>query len=184
MAGPELDADLTTWQAMHATLVAPRYINPPDGGKRRAVISPGLVDYGTAKNSPIRDLYYECRKLYSYTNDTMVVVSIGTGSGFNRTREINEMANAVEDRTAEAKIVGDKFETDHRNLIEQGWMKYFRFNVAGLEDVPLEEWNQIDRVKEKTHAYLGNPDVGARFYACVDAICGVLVGDQAAWPRV
>lgn len=184
MAGPEIDENLTTRQTIEATLMAPRYFDPQHGHDRRAVIQPGLVDYGTAKNNPVRDLYYECRKLYSYTNDTMVVVSIGTGSGFDRMREINEMANSVEDRTSEARIAAEKFEADNRSLIDQGWMKYFRFNVPGLDDLPLDESMEMDSIMERTHAYLAQPYVSQNFYACVDAIIGVLRGDLAAWPQV
>jgi calcium-independent phospholipase A2-gamma len=143
-----------------------------------------LVDYGTGKNNPIRDLYYECRKLYSYTNDTMVVVSIGTGTGFDRRQEINEMANSVDDRQAEAQGIGDKFEGDNRNLIEQGWMKYFRFNVPDLHDARLDESLEVEKIMAKTHAYLAQPDVGQKFYACVDTIIGVLKGDQGSWPHL
>lgn len=178
ITGPELDANMTVWQAMKACAVAPRYMQPRTGVNWRPVIEPGLVDHGTAKNNPIRDILYECRKLYRYANDMMVIISIGTGSGFDPTRETPEMAKSVTDRVNEAQIWGDKFESDHSALMERGWMKYFRFNVPELNDVPLEEWCHEERIKEKTLAYLGRPDVGRAFYACVDAITSILVGAQ------
>ncbi|KAF2714998.1 FabD/lysophospholipase-like protein [Pleomassaria siparia CBS 279.74] len=163
MAGPELDANLTTWQAMRATSVAPRYMDHPrDTQIRSKVIEPGLVDYGTGKNNPIRDLVFECRKLYGYAHDTMVVVSIGTGIGLDRTREISEMAIRVEERAGEAQIAGEKFEKDNENLIKRGWMKYFRFNVPDLDAIPLDEWSHIESIKELTHAYLENPEHNIR----------------------
>jgi hypothetical protein len=173
MAGPELDTPFTIWQAMHASIVAPRYIGPVP--TVRAVIQPGLLDYGTAKNNPIRDLYYESRKLYSYTNDKMVVVSLGTGRGVAQDVENKEMAKAVEDRNTEANVIREKFENDHAKLMEQGWMKYFRFDVPGLEDVPLEEGPHVEVLMEKTRKYLETPEVGQRFYKCVEAISGVLM---------
>ena len=178
LAGPEVDPDIKIWQAMKATSAAPRYITSTDGVSRRNVIEPGLVDYGTAKNNPIKDLEYECRKLYSYANDTRIIVSIGTGSGFDRHRESMEMANGIDVRSAKAQTTGEHFEEDNRNLIESGWMKYFRFNVPDLENVPLEEWKEVNRIMEKTHAYLGSPEVGQSFYACVDAIAGLLGAEQ------
>lgn len=177
MAGPELDANLTSWEAMHGTIAAPTYIDPNGGRDRKSVIAPGLVDYGMAKNNPIRDLFYECRKLYSYANDTMIVVSIGTGSGLNREREVHDMANSVQERKAEAGFAGEKFEADMRELRERGWMKYFRFNVPDLHDIPLNESGSLDQVKEKTHAYLAIPEIGQRFYDCIDAIVGLLLND-------
>ena len=108
----------------------------------------------------------------------MIIVSVGTGSGLDRSREIPEMANSVEDRKAEARGWGEKFEAAHAALMERNWMKYFRFDVTGLEDVPLEEWSHEDLIKEKTSAYLAQPEVGKRFYACVDAIAALLLGPQ------
>jgi calcium-independent phospholipase A2-gamma len=108
----------------------------------------------------------------------MIIVSIGTGIGLDRWNEIAEMANSVEDRNAEARVWGEKFEADHLALMERGWMKYFRFNVPGLDDVPLEEWKNEDQIKEKTSAYLAQPEVSAMFYACVDAITALLLGPQ------
>ncbi|KAF2868345.1 acyl transferase/acyl hydrolase/lysophospholipase [Massariosphaeria phaeospora] len=178
MAGPELDDNFATWQVMRATAVAPRWVQPGDGTNRRPVIGAGLVDHGTAKNNPIRDILYECRKLYSYANDMMVLVSIGTGTGYDREQEINEMANSVDDRTNEARVASEKFEADNQALMDRGWMKYFRFNVPELDHVPLEEWNQEALIKAKTRAYLERPDVGERFYACVDAITAILVGER------
>lgn len=178
ITGPDLDANMTIAQAMKATAVAPRYMAPQPGINHRLVIAPGLVDHGTAKNNPVRDILYECRKLFRYANDMMIIVSIGTGIGMDRDTEIAEMANSVEDRNAEARAWGEKFEADHRALMERNWMKYFRFNVPGLDDVPLEEWCHEDIIKDKTSAYLAQPDVSHMFYACVDAITRLLLGPQ------
>ncbi|KAH7074734.1 acyl transferase/acyl hydrolase/lysophospholipase [Paraphoma chrysanthemicola] len=178
ITGPDLDANMTISQALRATCIAPRYLLPQPGVTQRLVIEPGLVDHGTSKNNPVRDILYECRKLFRYANDMMIIVSIGTGNGLDRWNELNEMANSVEERISEARTVGEKFELEHRALMDRAWMKYFRFNVPGLEDVPLEEWNAEDRIKEKTSRYLAEPEISARFYACVDAITGLLLGPQ------
>ncbi|KAH8733187.1 acyl transferase/acyl hydrolase/lysophospholipase [Phaeosphaeriaceae sp. PMI808] len=178
ITGPDLDGNITIAEAMEATSVAPRYMLSQPGATQRLVIQPGLVDHGTAKNNPVRDILYECRKLFRYANDMMIIVSIGTGVGMDRDCEIAEMANAVEDRDVEARAWGEKFEADHQALMERGWMKYFRFNVPGLEDVPLEEWCHEDAVKEKTSEYLVQPEVSEQFYACVEAITTLLLGPQ------
>ncbi|KAF1851083.1 FabD/lysophospholipase-like protein [Cucurbitaria berberidis CBS 394.84] len=170
ITGPELDANMPIWQAMKATSIAPRYVN------HRLVIEPGLVDHGTAKNNPVRDILYECRKLFRYSNDMTIIISIGTGIGLDQENEILEMANSIEDRNKEARVCGQRFEVEHEALMGRNWMKYFRFNVPGLEDVPLEEWCHEDLIKEKTSAYLAQPEVGEKFYACVDAIAQLLLG--------
>lgn len=166
---------MTIVQAMKSTSVAPRYMAPQPGVNHRLVIAPGLVDNGTAKNNPVRDILYECRKLFRYTNDMMIIVSIGTGEGLDRESEIMEMADSVEHRNAEARAWGEKFEADHQALMERNWMRYYRFNVPGLEDVPLEEWCHEDMIKEKTSEYLARPEVSTMFYACVDAITALLL---------
>jgi hypothetical protein len=180
ITGPDLEAEhgpMPIWQAMRATCIAPWYTQV-EGVAQRLVLGEGLVDHGTSKNNPVRDILYECRKLFRYANDMMIIVSVGTGIGLNRKSELPEMANSVEDRSTEAKVWGEKFEADHKALMERGWMKYFRFNVEGLDDVPLEEWNCEEMVKEKTSKYLAKPEVGQRFYACVNAIAALLLGPQ------
>lgn len=163
---------------MKATCVAPRYKTPQVGVNQCFVIEPGLVDHGTAKNNPIRDILYECKQLFRYTNDMMIIVSIGTGVGMDRKNEISEMAHSVDERNSEARVWGEKFEADNQGLIERGWMKYFRFNVTGLDDVPLQEWQHEALIREKTSAYLAQPEVSARFYACVEAIANLML-----WPQ-
>ncbi|KAF2181645.1 FabD/lysophospholipase-like protein [Zopfia rhizophila CBS 207.26] len=182
-AGPEIHPDPKTWEVIHATSAAPRYLNEPGPIylDRRTVLEPGLVDYGTGKNNPIRDLFYECRKLYNYNHDMMIIVSIGTGTGFNRLAENKEMGNSVEDRLAEARVAGMKFESDMKDLITRGWLKYFRFDVPGLDDIPLEEWSHMDEIMTKTHEYLAVPNVGHEFYTCVDAIAEVLTVEHNIW---
>lgn len=178
ITGPELDTNMPIWKAMKATAVAPRYMSRNDTLPRyqRYVIEPGLVDHGTAKNNPVRDILYECRKLFRYTNDMMIIVSIGTGIGLNRAAELPEMISGVEDRQSEARASADKFQQEFKPLMDRNWMKYFRFNVPGLDDVPLEEWAHEDKIRQKTSAYLAQPDVGRSFYACVDAITALLLG--------
>ena len=136
--GPELEANMTIWQAMRATTIAPRRMRPRDGINWRPVIEPGLVDHGTSKNNPVRDLVFESRKLYRYANDMMIVVSLGTGRGFDGARELPEMIKSVDQRVREAGFVSERFEADHQALMERGWLKYFRFDGPDLGDVPLE----------------------------------------------
>ncbi|EDU40412.1 Patatin [Pyrenophora tritici-repentis] len=178
ITGPDLDQNMPIWKAMKATSAASRYVQSEPGFPQRFVIEKGLVDHGTSKNNPVRDILFECRKLFRYANDMMIVVSVGTGVGINRNNEIPEMANSVEDRKSEARAWSEKFETEHSALMERNWMKYFRFDVTGLEDVPLEEWCHEDLIMKKTSEYLAQAEVGERFYACVDAIAALLLGPQ------
>lgn len=181
ITGPEVDTDMKIWEAMKATSIAPRYMPPQPGVTQRLVISPGLVDNGTAKNNPVRDIVYECRKLFRYTNDMMIIVSVGTGAGLDASSSTAgagagaDMAHSVSERVAEARLQRDKFELDNAALMQRGWLKYFRFEVPGLQDVPLEEWCHEDALKEKTLGYLAEPGVGRRFYECVDAVVGLLL---------
>ncbi|KAJ4354071.1 uncharacterized protein N0V89_005804 [Didymosphaeria variabile] len=178
IAGPELDDNILVWQAMKAAVLAPRYACPENGKTLRSVIEPGLVDYGTTKNNPVSDAYYECRKLYKYTGDKMVIVSIGTGSGLNPDRESEEMAKSVFKRNGDAEQQCLEFQRDHEGLIKSGWLKYFRFNVPNLDDTPLEEWCAEEPIRDKTTAYLASPDTGRSFHQCVDDITAILTGIQ------
>ncbi|KAF1839097.1 FabD/lysophospholipase-like protein [Decorospora gaudefroyi] len=177
ITGPDLEPNMTIWQAMKATSTAPRYVQSCTNLPHRFVIEKGLVDHGTAKNNPVRDILYECRKLFRYANDMMIIVSVGTGTDVNLNTH-TAMAHSVAERAAEAASWGSKFELEHAPLMDRQWMKFFRFNVSGLEDVPLQEWECEALVREKTSVYLEQPEVGRRFYACVDAITGLLLGPQ------
>ncbi|KAL1608450.1 hypothetical protein SLS60_003392 [Paraconiothyrium brasiliense] len=176
IAGPELDDNIFVWQAMKAAVLAPRYACPENGKTWRSVIEPGLVDYGTTKDNPVSDAYYECRKLYKYTGDRMVIVSIGTGSGLNPDCESAEMAKSVYKRNGDAEQQCFEFQRDHEGLIKSGWLEYFRFNVPNLDDTPLEEWCNEELIRKKTTAYLASPDVGWSFHRCVDNITAILTG--------
>ncbi|KAJ4302742.1 hypothetical protein N0V90_001632 [Kalmusia sp. IMI 367209] len=178
ITGPDVDENITICEAMKATCIAPCYMQPRSGMNWRPVIAPGLVDHGTVKNNPIRETLYECRKLYTYGHDMMVIISIGTGSGLDPARETMEMAKNVADRKSESQKAGEKFETEHRDLMARQWMKYFRFNVPNLDDVPLEEWCHEEKVKEKTLEYLADPDVVTSFYRCVDDIVEILTATR------
>lgn len=134
------------------------------------------MDYGTTKDNPIREANYECRKLLRYSNDKMIIVSIGTGSGFNPDQENGEMAKSVLRRNADAERQCFEFQKDNEKLINAGWMKYFRFNVPNLDNVPLEEWCNEEQIRDKTTAYLACPDTGRAFHKCVEDVTAVLIG--------
>lgn len=179
ITGPDLSSTpLPITTALLSTVLAPHYMPPLPGVTQRLVMAPGLVDHGTAKNNPVRDMLYECRKLFRYANDMMIIVSIGSGAGLARDKELGEMANAVQERCSEAQTLGAKFEAENAALMERGWMRYFRFNVEGLEHVSLDEASCEDAVRERTSEYLARPDVGRRFYDCVDAISSLLLAGQ------
>ncbi|KAL5388951.1 hypothetical protein DPSP01_002657 [Paraphaeosphaeria sporulosa] len=176
IAGPNLSDDVLIWQAMKAAVLAPRYTAPQDGRVSRSVIEPGQMDYGTTKDNPTREANYECRKLLRYSNDKVIIISIGTGSGVDSERENGEMMKSVLRRTADAERQCFEFQRDNAELINAGWMKYFRFNVPNLDDVPLEEWCNEEQIRDRTTAYLACPDTGGAFHQCVDDVTAVLVG--------
>lgn len=173
--GAEIDDKITISNAMRSSCIAPGYLQRTEGVAGTCTVKPGIADYGTLKNNPVRDIFYECRSVYEYAAETMVVVSIGSGQGFDPDREIPEMARIVQERSTEGGVSGEKFEADHTAFIESGCMRYFRFDVPDLHDIPLEEWCHEEKIREKTLAYLRRPEVGAMFYACADAITAVLV---------
>lgn len=178
IAGPEVDDDLRVWEAMKAAVIAPRYTQAQSDAAWSSVVQPGLMDYGSPKDNPVSDAYYECRKLFKYTNDKMFIVSIGTGFGLDPDRESREMARSVSKRTSDAGIRCVEFEREHKRLMENGWLKYYRYNVPGLDEIPLEEWRHEDQIRKKTAAYLAGPDAGQSFYKCVDDITAILTGRQ------
>lgn len=161
---------------MKAVVIAPRYAAPQDGSISRSVIEPGQMDYGSTKDNPTREANYECRKLHRYSNDRMIIVSIGTGSALNPDRDNGGMAQSVLRRTADAERQCFEFERDNEDLMKAGWMKYYRFNVPNLDDVPLEEWCNEEKIRDRTSAYLACPDTGRAFHKCVDDVAAVLVG--------
>ncbi|KAH9860069.1 hypothetical protein IAQ61_011853 [Plenodomus lingam] len=186
ITGPDLSSTpLPITTALLATVRAPSYTSPTTTttttNRTNIVLSPGLADHGTAKNNPVRDILYECRKRFRYANDMMIIVSIGCGDVSPTSPSSPplppSLPHTLRERTHSATTQAQKFSTENAALIQRGWMRYFRFNVDAMADVPLAEWEHEERVREVTSAYLGGSEVGARFWGCVEAVAGVLGGE-------
>ncbi|KAL5417455.1 hypothetical protein PMIN06_007853 [Paraphaeosphaeria minitans] len=176
IARPNVSDDILVWQAIKAAVLAPRYAPPQDRKNSRLIIKPGQMDYSTAKDNPTREANYECRKLLRYSSDKIIMISIGTGSGVNPERKNSEMIKSVIRRNADAELQCFEFQRDNEDLINAGWIKYFRFNVPNLDNVPLEEWCNKEQIRDRTTAYLTCLDTSGAFHKCVDDVTAVLIG--------
>lgn len=113
------------------------------------------VDGGLGYNNPIRALMDEVAHLWP-GRGIGCIVSIGTGLGLSSDvgRSIKPLIKTLKEISTDTENVAREFneEMAHRY---PGQKLYFRFNVQrGLEQVSLEEWKEMGRIKIATADYV------------------------------
>lgn len=144
--------DCPIWQACRATSAAPTIFPPMQIGNPPVA----YVDGGLGNNNPIRLLMEEKYHIWQ-GRDIGCIVSIGTGALVSKDvgRTIGPLFDKVKEMATDTENVAREFQNEmkHRHGIEQ--KVYFRFNVQhGLEQVGLENWEEMKRIKVATQHYL------------------------------
>ena len=140
--------DCLIWQACRATSAAPTFFPPIMIGKPPTA----YIDGGLGNNNPIRSLMDEVAHIWP-DRQIDCVVSIGTGvpASYNVGRKIQHLIPALKEIAVDTEKVAREFKEEMRSRLDI----YFRFNVQhGLEEVRLEEWKYLNRVKVATQDYL------------------------------
>lgn len=109
------------------------------------------VDGGLGNNNPIRALMEEAKHLWP-SGSIGCIVSIGTGLGSSKDvgRSIRPLLETMKEISTDTEKVAREF-----NEEMAGQKVYFRFNVRrGLEQISLEEWKELSRIKVATEDYL------------------------------
>lgn len=144
--------DCPIWQACRATSAAPTFFPPMQIGNPPVA----YIDGGLGYNNPIRALIEEKSHIWP-DRQIGCIVSIGTGFAVSRDvgRTVKPLFDKIKEMATDTEKVAREFaeEMKHRHGNEQ--KIYFRFSVQqGLEQVGLEEWREMGRIKVATHDYL------------------------------
>lgn len=165
---------MTIWQAARATSAAPTFFKRLKIGPANA--QEEFIDGGIGSNNPTKLLLKEAADIFGSNHPVACVISIGTGipklTEF-RIPGIRQKLVPLDLAKALGKIATDceKIEKGVAEFFSSTPRLYFRFNVSrGLEDVPLEEWNDLGNIRAKTIHYLEN-DVLTSMKQAVVSVC-------------
>ncbi|KAL6408074.1 kinesin light chain [Ilyonectria robusta] len=144
----------TIWEACRATSAAPSYFEPIKIGYESE--EEMFVDGGLGTNNPIELVLEEARRVFP-GRKVACVVSIGTGvadaitfPSSPKTSPV-KLLNALKNMATESEATAEKIQVRFRHLKDT----YFRFNVdRGLQDIGLEEWKELSRVRTYTDGYM------------------------------
>jgi hypothetical protein len=100
----------------------------------------------------------------------LCIVSIGTGSPPSHalTGNLADLVNTLKRMATDTEEKNRIFREQHRGMVEAN--RLFRFNVQGLGDVGLQEYEAIDRISGDTHHYLEDFDTSREIEKCVNAL--------------
>ena len=144
--------DCPIWQACRATSAAPTFFPPMQIGDPPVA----YVDGGLGHNNPIRALMDEKSHIWP-DRQIGCIVSVGTGIPASRDvgRTIKPLFDKLKEMATDTEEIAREFAEEIKYKYGAEQKMYYRFNVQqGLEQVPLEEWKEMDRIKVATQDYL------------------------------
>ena len=132
-----------------------------------------FADGGLRRNNPIYEVVREARRICP---DPVFgcIVSIGTGWTDPVTLQSSKVLSIVQaciNIAFDAQSVADDFLAD--DLGFQLWKakRYFRFNVEqGLQDIQLDEYEKMDRIRAMADNYLSRKDNAERIRECAHSL--------------
>ena len=96
------------------------------------------------------------------------MLSIGTGEDADRSL-LGGLKNLVEclaSLATQTEQTDQQFQESNSTMVDGG--RFYRFNVPGLGNVGLEEYEALDVIAEKTDAYLDKVPIYKQVSACVN----------------
>ena len=161
------------WQVAMAIVAAPSYFNPA------RIDGQDFVDGFTAIN-PTQEALRDVKCSHHGTLSDTCVVSIGSGL---LTKHSLWKKKIKDPKTVPAKnwnMIIDasrqyntSTESTHRtvsDLLEQSEATYFRFNIGGVSDVRLDEWQKSETIAALTHQYLDDSGVQDALSHCASLL--------------
>lgn len=115
------------------------------------------VDGGMGYNNPVQALREEASHIWP-DREIGCIQSIGTGMATTKDvgRSLKPLVETMKDMSTDTERIAREVKAEMELRKEKsGQDIYFRFNVQhGLQDVGLEEWKEMNRVKVETEDYL------------------------------
>ncbi|KAL9615141.1 MAG: hypothetical protein Q9167_000459 [Letrouitia subvulpina] len=155
--------DCQIWEAARATSAASTSFKPIEIGKYRAK----FVDGTFIANNPVNEALSEAKKKWG-ENKSYMILSIGTGEDYEGSLlgHLLNLAECLAKLTTQTELTNQQFQDSQTAMLDSG--RFYRFNVPGLGNVKLEEYEALDVIAEKTDTYLDKTYRQVSF--CVDKI--------------
>ena len=162
------------WQIAIATAAAPTFFDPAN------IEDQVFADGGITANNPTQEALRDMDSLHNSNLSDICVVSIGSGLITER-RFPRYMSKAPETAYAKnwkiffdaaSQIVGQT-ESTHRtvnDLLEQSEASYFRFNIPGVKDIRLDEWQKSELTANLTRQHLQHLEVQRMLNDCASVL--------------
>lgn len=135
------------------------------------------MDAGLGYNNPIEQVLDEAKRVFPGRR-IACVISIGTGLArvikFPSSPKTSplKLIETLKDMATESDRTAERVQRRFRNTKDT----YLRFSVdRGLEDIGLEEWKNLGKVRTYTTGYLQQEPVSS----CIDTVVAALLGSKA-----
>jgi hypothetical protein len=150
------------WEAARATSAAPRILKPISIGPQD--FAEEFIDGGLGYNNPVLQVLEEAE--VQFPNDHIAcVLSIGTGvakpARYDAARIPHDIIDTLVKISTNCETIEKRCAEKFKKI--QGF--YFRFNLHGLEDVGLDDWRVLGKVKTLTMNYLQDVEAEVRAVA-------------------
>jgi predicted acylesterase/phospholipase RssA len=155
------------WEACRATSAATTFFDPVTIGKYGQRFADGAVLY----NNPIQVVEREASTIWPDRMESVVLVSIGTGSAPGGAFKGNliKIINAMKKIVTQTERTNEDFFLAHQAMLHQN--RLYRFNVChGLADIGLNESKEKEKIANTTQIYLEKAENRSRARSCIEQL--------------
>ncbi|KAH0602241.1 uncharacterized protein H6S33_009882 [Morchella sextelata] len=142
--------DFKIFEAAIATSAAPTYFSHFSKQREGNTDTADFVDGGIGSNNPILHLDIERKKFFG-DRKIGYVISVGTGIATTATEVSTNpisLAKKILSILTDCKSAHTLFNQLNRDY------KYFRFAADGLDGIALDEWSELQKIRQITSSYL------------------------------
>lgn len=160
----------TIWEAASATAAAPLFFKPVTFKDTGEV----WCDGGMRRNDPINEALAELpREVHWRGRKIGCVLSIGTGvkSSEPLSSSLSSVLKAAVAIMTDSDDTAKVFASSELGVELSRTNRYFRFSVPqGMQDLSMDEWKKIERMRALTTDYLGHAGNGDLVARCAKSL--------------
>jgi predicted acylesterase/phospholipase RssA len=133
--------------------------------KEITILGRTYSDGGLVANNPVSLVHGEASEMFPGRQQVMISLGTGTGAPLKFDPHLSNIATLLADLATQTERTADEFyrRQDGKDAREG---RYFRFNVAGLGDIAMDEAAEVHRIEDLTERHLQNPEVSRKAIDC------------------
>jgi hypothetical protein len=160
----------TIWEAASATAAAPLYFK----GVQFNATGEKWCDGGLRRNNPINEALSELSRERDW-KDTKIGCILSLGTGVKKSERVSSnLAGVLKGAVAimmDSDDIARVFASSELGMELFRTHRYFRFSVPqGTQDLQLDEWKEIERMRALTTDYLGHMGNGDLISRCAKSL--------------